>query len=56
MKEVSLSGSVRSNVGKKDAKAVRVNGDIPCVIYGTGKQIHFSVKHIEWKNWYIHQM
>jgi large subunit ribosomal protein L25 len=47
MKEVSLSGSVRSNVGKKDAKAVRVNGDIPCVIYGTGKQIHFSVKHIE---------
>jgi large subunit ribosomal protein L25 len=47
MKEVSLSGSVRSNVGKKDAKAVRVNGDIPCVIYGTGKQIHFSVKHID---------
>jgi large subunit ribosomal protein L25 len=47
MKEVSLSGSVRSNVGKKDAKAVRVNGDVPCVIYGTGKQIHFSVKHID---------
>lgn len=47
MKEVSLSGSSRSNVGKKDAKAVRVAGNIPCVIYGSGKQTHFSVKHVE---------
>ncbi len=47
MKEVSLSGSVRSNVGKKDAKAVRVAGEVPCVIYGSGKQIHFSVKHVD---------
>lgn len=47
MKEVSLSGSARTNVGKKDAKAVRVAGEVPCVIYGTGKQIHFSVKHVE---------
>lgn len=47
MKEVSLSGSVRSNVGKKDAKAVRVAGEVPCVIYGTGRQIHFSVKHVD---------
>lgn len=47
MKEVSLSGSARTNVGKKDAKAVRVAGEVPCVIYGTGRQIHFSVKHVE---------
>ena len=47
MKEVSLSGSLRSNVGKKDAKAVRVAGEVPCVIYGTGRQIHFSVKHVD---------
>ena len=47
MKEVSLSCSVRSNVGKKDAKAVRVAGEVPCVIYGTGRQIHFSVKHVD---------
>jgi len=47
MKEVSLSGSVRSNVGKKDAKAVRVAGEVPCVTYGSGKQIHFSVKHVD---------
>lgn len=47
MKEVSLSGSVRSNVGKKDAKAVRVSGNVPCVVYGSGTQTHFSVSHVE---------
>ena len=47
MKEVSLSGSLRSNVGKKDAKAVRNSGFVPCVVYGTGKQTHFSVKHTD---------
>lgn len=47
MKEVSLSGSIRSNVGKKDAKALRTNGLVPCVVYGTGSQTHFSVNHVE---------
>lgn len=47
MKEVSLSGSVRTNVGKKDAKAVRVAGNVPCVVYGAGTQTHFSVKHAD---------
>ncbi|MFD1551469.1 50S ribosomal protein L25 [Putridiphycobacter roseus] len=47
MKEVSLSGSLRTNVGKKDAKAVRNEGRVPCVVYGSGKQTHFSVKHMD---------
>lgn len=47
MKEVSLSGSARQNVGKKDAKAVRLEGRVPCVVYGSGKQTHFSVKHTD---------
>jgi len=47
MKKVSLSGSVRENVGKKDAKAVRNAKRVPCVVYGTGKQTHFSVKHTD---------
>jgi large subunit ribosomal protein L25 len=47
MKEVSLSGSARTNVGKKDAKAVRVAGNVPCVIYGAGTQTHLSVKHTD---------
>lgn len=47
MKEVSLSGSPREGVGKKDAKAVRNEGNVPCVVYGGDEQIHFSVKHTE---------
>lgn len=47
MKQVSLSGSLRENVGKKDTKALRNAGLVPCVIYGGEKQIHFSVKSVE---------
>ncbi len=44
MKKVSLSGSVRKSVGKKDAKLMRREGLVPCVVYGNKEQIHFSVK------------
>jgi large subunit ribosomal protein L25 len=47
MKKAQLSGSLRANVGKKDAKAARNSGQVPCVIYGSGKQTHFSVKHTD---------
>lgn len=46
MKTVSLSGSPRENVGKKDAKKQRREGKIPCVIYGGEKQLHFSVEEL----------
>jgi large subunit ribosomal protein L25 len=49
MKSVSISGSPRVNVGKKDAKASRRNGLIPCVIYGGKEQIHFVVDEKELK-------
>ena len=44
MKTVSMSGSLRENVGKKDTKALRKEGKVPCVLYG-GKeeQIKFCV-------------
>lgn len=47
MKKVSLSGSLRENVGKKDAKKHRREGNIPCVIYGGEKQIHFVTNEIK---------
>ena len=47
MKEVSLSGSLRENVGKKDATAVRNADRVPCVVYGNGEQKHFSVRHVD---------
>lgn len=44
MKAISISGSLRENVGKKDAKRNRKDGRIPCVVYGGKEQIHFSVE------------
>lgn len=47
MKKAQLSGSLRANVGKKDAKALRNAGLVPCVLYGTGEQTHFSVRSVD---------
>lgn len=44
MKTAQLSGSLRSNVGKKDAAALRRAELVPCVLYGQGEQTHFAVK------------
>ncbi len=47
MKTAQLSGSLRANVGKKDAASLRLAGMVPCVIYGQGTQTHFAVKRTE---------
>lgn len=47
MKTAQLSGSLRANVGKKDAATLRREGRVPGVLYGTGEQVHFSVKKID---------
>lgn len=46
MKTAQLSGSLRANVGKKDASALRNEGLVPCVLYGQGEQTHFAVKQV----------
>lgn len=43
MKTVSLSGSPRESVGKKDAAHLRAEKRIPCVLYGGDDQKHFSI-------------
>ena len=43
MKKVSISGSPRENVGKKDAKLNRKLALIPCVLYGGKEQMTFTV-------------
>ena len=50
MKKVSVSGSLRENVGKKDAKALRRQGLVPCVLYGGEKQIAFSLHELAFKD------
>ncbi len=43
MKSISISGSLRENVGKRDSKELRYEGKVPAVLYGGKKQHHFSV-------------
>jgi len=43
MKTIAISGSPRENVGKRDAKELRYQGNVPAVIYGGETQTHFSV-------------
>ena len=50
MKSVSMSGSLRVSVGKKDAKAQRKQGLVPCVMYGGEKQLQFVVPEIQFKD------
>jgi large subunit ribosomal protein L25 len=44
MKTVSMSGSRRESVGKKDAKKHRREGRVPCVLYGGKEEVHFAVE------------
>jgi large subunit ribosomal protein L25 len=49
MKAIFMSGSLRENVGKKDAKALRKQGLVPCVLYGGTEQIHFAAAEKDFK-------
>jgi len=44
-----MSGSLRENVGKKDAKALRREDKVPCVMYGKGEQYIFSVPQTQFQ-------
>jgi large subunit ribosomal protein L25 len=43
MKSIAISGSLRENVGKRDAKELRYQSQVPAVLYGGATQSHFSV-------------
>lgn len=54
MKQIAISGSLRTETGKKAAKEIRRGGSIPCVIYGQKRgadglpeAVHFSVSERE---------
>lgn len=42
MESTTLKGEVRKSLGKADAKALRNAGQVPCIIYGGEKEVHFS--------------
>jgi large subunit ribosomal protein L25 len=49
MKSIAISGSPRENVGKRDAKELRYQGQVPAVLYGGATQTHFSVSAADLK-------
>ena len=42
MKTFELSGTVRTDLGKKATKAERVAENVPCVLYGVTDNVHFT--------------
>ena len=46
MKTVEIIGYKRANLGKAEAKRLRAEGNVPCVIYGGEEQVHFSAPMI----------
>ena len=50
MKSVSISAEKRVDLGKKEAKALRAAGKVPCVIYGGENVQHFAATEIAFNN------
>jgi len=50
MKTFEFKVSLRKGTGKKDAKALRKNNQVPCVIYGGKENIHFYTEEREFKD------
>ncbi|MDQ3536775.1 MAG: 50S ribosomal protein L25/general stress protein Ctc [Bacteroidota bacterium] len=50
MEKVEIIGYNRANLGKKEAKRLRSESYVPCVIYGGKEQIHFFAPMILFKN------
>ncbi|WP_422106297.1 50S ribosomal protein L25/general stress protein Ctc [Winogradskyella sp.] len=46
MKSITINGSQRESVGKSSTKALRNAGQIPCVLYGGDKPMHFSAPEL----------
>jgi large subunit ribosomal protein L25 len=50
MKTIEIKGSFRTELGKKSSKELRKSGNVPCVIYGKEKNIHFFAHENSFKN------
>jgi large subunit ribosomal protein L25 len=50
MRSIELKVSLRKNTGKKDAKRLRKNQQVPCVLYGGKENIHFYAEEGSFKD------
>lgn len=49
MKSVKIEGSNRSEHGKTATRRLRSEGNVPCVIYGGEKEVHFSAPQLAFR-------
>ncbi len=49
MKSVAINGTARPVVGKKEAKKLRSEEKVPCVLYGGEEPIHFQADAAEFR-------
>lgn len=47
MESLSIKGSKRKSLGKADAKALRNEGLVPCIIYGGKEEVHIQIDERE---------
>jgi len=50
MQSVNIEGTLRTDLGKKYAKAARSKGQVPCVMYGGDAPIHFSAPALSFRD------
>ena len=50
MKTITLTGSKRTSVGKKEANALRRDGKVPCILYGGKDIVHFEAIEKDFKH------
>ncbi|MBP1594125.1 MAG: rplY [Bacteroidetes bacterium] len=50
MKSIEISASLRNDFGKKGSKAIRKTDSVPCVLYGQGENVHFTVTNDSLRN------
>ena len=50
MKTLAISAKTRNGTGKTDSKALRNQGNVPCVLYGGEKQVCFYAHENDFRN------
>lgn len=49
MKTIEISGTARTELGKKKTAVLRKTDAVPCVVYGNGENISFSTPRVSFK-------
>lgn len=50
MKSIEIKASLRNDFGKKGSQAIRKTDSVPCVLYGQGENVHFTVTNDSLRN------